>query len=204
MIAWTPPRRIAVGLAALLVALAGFSFAVSWNSWADFKRCETGTPVSGSIDLSAPGIFAFPFEHSCPSAHGVELYLALEAGADPAPPLHGLSAHLEVLAPDGKVVGPPVDFSRDDVLSSDQPGPVRLFWLPNPRRGSYLVRISIERPAPGLRGVAQELHGDYLLCGLEAMPAIILGGAGAAAVVLALGTVALTFYFSRPGAEGAK
>lgn len=64
--------------------------------------------------------------------------------------------------------------------------------------GDYQARVTVTRGATGLKGTVQRLEGRYLLCGLEAMPAMIAKVVGVGSSLAGcLTTIVLLYRFAK-------
>jgi hypothetical protein len=199
-IAWTTARRVAAVVAALLVLLGAASVFSAWKAWCDFRAWESAVPADLAVDLSRPGVMEFPFKHTCTAAHGTELWLELPPASDARALLASAEARLEFLKPDRSPTAyAPVMFSGEPMIEDTRPGQALLFRFNHLARGEHLARLTITTPAPALAGLPQRLLGDYMLCGLEAAPAFVMGALAAGLWLVALLVLWLTFHFSQPG-----
>lgn len=199
MASWTPARCIALVVTTGLAIISLCTLASAWSAWKNFQAWNDAVPLAGPVDFSRPGVFELRFVHTCTTSHGTELNLLLPPGSDAQSLLHGASARLDILpTPSSFPAGSSLTFDNRPLIDAPQPGRARLFLLSGLPRGEYVARVTVESGAPALRDVRQELSGDYLLCGLEAMPALILAIAGGPMLLISALLFWLTFRFSRP------
>lgn len=183
---WTI-RRIIWGVVSL--GLLGFGvrcFVDGHRRGKDVERWQTAKPVDGEVDFSAPGHFSLSFEQTCSSSHGETVALRVPPevlqSTSVTQLLAGLDARLEItdLSPATNVVAS----AEASAMWGDQmlDGAIPLFHVFPFRKGAYRATVTVTEGAPALRGIHQRLEGRYLLCGMEALPALfatILGDASA-------------------------
>ena len=201
-ITWTTTRRVVVAISAMSAVLGLVALAAGWRAWRDFRAWETAVPLAGPVDLSSTAVFELPFTHSCAVSHATEFWIELPAGADARALLSTAAARLEILAPNNDTSALAVsEFDRDPLLDASRPSQALLFRFSGLPRGKYLAKVTLTRAARALTGIPQYLRADYLLCGLEAMPALVLFASAAAAWIAAALLTALGFHFSRPAGK---
>ncbi len=175
-------RRLALGRTiGLLIAVGGIGVscwlardAVRWN--ADFHGWLEARPLEVDVDLSQPGGHTTTYRQTCRVAHGAALFLEcdLKAKTEEAARelLAGLSGSIVILDRQGEVV--------ERARLSDAPP----FWdeqvmlahlSPSLSLGEYVATIEVIQGASALAGMEQVVYAKYQLCGMEMMPAVIMG-----------------------------
>ncbi len=190
-------RRISVKrMIGLIFALLGIVFSIycgreSSRLNKEFYQWEKDRPMDFPVDLSLPGQFIFPFKQTCSTSHGEAIFLELtpkiESDDEIKELFKSLSAIMVITDSQGKEVAiGPLEFlnsqrrdKRDDILLA------HVFPF---RKGNYSATLTVRSGVPQLQERKQAIYAEYLLCGLELMPAIIAGvfsfGAGFIAFIL--------------------
>ena len=173
-------RYVVVSAAFGLVAAGVVAGVRSWRGYRDFERWQTDEPFVAAVDLGAVGETVVPFRQTCTAACDAGVWIKSSDGEGIS--LEGLAGRITLTDAAGRVVderpftGDPL-WTHSDVHTLTNVDPT----LP---AGEYVARIIVDTPAAGA-GV-RTLHADYLLCGLEQLPAFLFGVAGAV-----LGTLGL-------------
>lgn len=139
-----------------------------------------------TVDLTTPSTTSAPFKQTCVMAHGQSIYVALD---DSDANDENIGEHFDGLQ--GAVTIR--DLAGVEVLTKpfDATG-VRL-WGDDPMlvgfhpfaNGDYTAEIKIERGASATGGRQHNLYARNELCGLELMPAYVLGAISAVAGLIA-------------------
>jgi hypothetical protein len=178
---WTLGRVVAATASLLFLGFGVLCFCEGLKLNDDFEQWLTAKPMEGTIDLSVPGQFVFPFNQTCSSSHGesVSLVILTEPFKEltAAELLAGLDARLEVVEKETskKVVSALFEIRWPDDLANR---PIPIFNIAPFRKGTYQATVTVTGGATKLKGVAQRIEGSYQLCGLEKLPAqiaLILG-----------------------------
>ncbi len=179
--------RIVASLSLVALIVASIYFGISawkWNS--DFNEWIDAKPMQLTVDLTKPAIHTAPFKQTCDMAHGQSIYVSLD-GTDMTNEnigehFAGLKGTLTIRNVDGTEVLTK-DFHADGVrLWGEVPMLVGFHPFQN---GEYNAEIRIDQGAMALRGTAHELYARNELCGLELMPAYVLGAISAVVGVIA-------------------
>lgn len=189
-------QRIATGrIVGLLIAIAAIGVSMwcardalrmnaEFHQWLDARPMETG------IDLSQPGETTVSFHQTCSISHGEALYIDCELDDESV-------QHTEELFKDlsGNIV---IKDFEGNVIESGKindksvqywDGKIMLTAIAPFRKGDYLATIQVDSGASALAEKQQTIYAEYQLCGLEQMPAMIVGA-------LALGTGILGLFAS--------
>ncbi|MBI5388102.1 MAG: hypothetical protein HZA90_25840 [Verrucomicrobia bacterium] len=167
----------------------------------EFEVWKTARPVDAEVDLSIPGKFLLPFQQACSSSHGEILALRLPMetlrGTSVTQLLAGLQAQLEISMKPGTTV---VASAMSQVWWGEETldDAIPIFSVVPFRKGAYEATVTVTEGAPALKGVKQRLEGRYQLCGLERMPAALLGVVGIASAGIG-GIAGLIVFFRAAG-----
>jgi hypothetical protein len=188
-----PTRRFAIGrLIGLLVAIAGIGGSIflarkALKLNAEYHNWVSARPMQSAVDLSTPGELTVPFHQTCSTSHGETLYFSCECtdGKDDGPEarLRDLAATFVIRDAQGEVVEQ-VEINESTI--SVWNGRVQLAGFLPFRRGAYTATLTVKEGAPALAGCRQSLHAEYQLCGLEAMPAVIMAAFSAGSGLIGL------------------
>ena len=184
---WTPLRNILVALAAGMVCYGINSLMRGGRMVKEFQTWQAATPIDTLIDFCKPGQFVVEFNQTCSSAHEEILSLRIPEEAlqntSITQILSGLAAKIEITpASNTNLVA-----SADAAIlwhEATLDGSVPIFSVTPFQTGTYEATITITEGAKSLEGITQRLDGRYLLCGLEAMPAVISIGMGALSTII--------------------
>ena len=188
---WTIGRILASALSLALLGFGAKCLVDGHRGRRDFERWQTAKPVDAAVDFSVPGRYVLPFDQTCSSSHGETVALRVPPetlqGVTVTQLLAGLKAKLEITDLSGSTV---VERADSEILWGDRTlnGAIPLFGMAPLRKGTYKATVTVMEGAPALRGVGQRLEGDYLLCGLERLPATVatvtgLGNAGIGCII---------------------
>lgn len=173
-----------------MLALIGVSvyFGVAawkWNS--DFYTWIDANPMRMTLDLTVPSTHTTPFTQTCVVAHGQSIYVAYENpnATDESVAEHfaGLKGSLTIRDLTGaEVLTKPFDANSMRLWGND-PMLVRFQPFAN---GDYTAEFKIQQGASEIDGNQHVLYARNELCGLEIMPAYILGAVSAIALLIAI------------------
>jgi len=182
-----------IGLALVALAISVHSGLTAWRHHRDFYVWIDARPLDVTLDLTRPSVQTVPFTQTCSLAHGESIYFDTgEAGwseAEVAERFAGLDGTLKIRDAAGKEIA-----SRELTAESVSP------WGLDPMltgifpfaKGDYTAEIRIERGASDLPGSEHRLYARYELCGLELLPAYLLGAVSAVAGLVGLIAAAIT------------
>ena len=188
-------RRIATGrIVGLVIAILGLSASAWWacvavQMYADLEQWLIARPIETAVDLSQPGEIARPFHQTCNTSCKEALYLDcdLDARKNVQDLFKGLSGSVVIKDLEGNEIKT-VPISDESV--SYWQGKLLLAQFTPFRKGDYVATIHINSGASALMDKQQTLYAKYELCGIERMPAMIVGvgafGAGLIGVVAAV------------------
>jgi len=193
-------RRISVSRVMgfiITVSFAGAAIYFAVESYAaarNFDEWLVAEPVNVEVDLSRIGVIESPFNQTCQISHGESILLNVaDAPPDVNTLLTGLDGTLAIVDADGKSVvsASLARWHKSDSVSTDA-SIVLADFLPF-SNGDYTMRLEVTKPAIGLSKYKQRVHARYLLCGLEEMPAFILGvfAVGSGIVALLAGVICI-------------
>ncbi|HUG67027.1 MAG TPA: hypothetical protein VMM76_04720 [Pirellulaceae bacterium] len=139
-----------------------------------------------TVDLTTPSTHFAAFTQTCVMAHGQSIYVAFD---DPhatdeniGERFAGLQGTVTIRDLTGaEILTKPFD-ATDVRLWGDDPMLVGFHPFAN---GDYTAEIKIEQSASTLDGTQHELYARNELCGLELMPAYVLGAISAVAALIA-------------------
>jgi len=146
------------------------------------EDAEKAVPMCLPVDLSRSGVYHGQYRKNFASNHGDYLYLeiqpAFRSPEERNEALAGLAARIVLTDEDGEQI-------QDDKIDSKaleqrnssgwNAGNIGLrAW----GTGTYNVAFHVVQPAERMSGRAQCLIGQYLFCGLEFMPALLLKAVG--------------------------
>ncbi len=162
-----------------------------WNS--NFYRWVDAKPMQMTIDLTTPATHAAPFEQTCAIAHSQSIYVTLN---DPDITDENVGEYFAGLQ--GSVTIR--DLSGTEILTTPFHADGMQRWSDDPllvsfhpfANGDYTAELNIEQGATMLADTQHDLYARYDLCGLELMPAYILGAISAAAGLIACGVASVT------------
>jgi hypothetical protein len=173
---WTIWRAIWAGVSLLLLGFGAKCFLDARRHQRQFDQWETAKPIDVTVDLSAPGQSTAPFHQTCSSSHSEAVLLRVPTNllqtTTVTQLLAGLNAELEII---GQGAATPIESARAELTWGQDTigGAIPIFFVSPFRKGDYQARLTVTSGAPALKGVPQRLEGHYLLCGIEAMPAMI-------------------------------
>ncbi len=166
-----------------LLALIGVSVyfgiaAWKWNS--DFYAWIDANPMRMTLDLTIPSTHTTPFTQTCVVAHGQSIYVAYENPNATDENIAELFAGLK-----GSVTIR--DLTGAEVLTESFDANSMRLWGNDPMlvgfhpfaNGDYTAEIEIQQGASKIDGNQHVLYARNELCGLELMPAYILGAVSA-------------------------
>ena len=170
-------RRVLSSIVAAGLIAAAVYFALeyrrmdrSFHEWIDAR------PVTMAVDLSRPGNFSAPFRQTCQISHAEAFYLTVrplpKGDRDNSQPLHGLDATITISDNDGNEIAS-LEMATGISSTADPDAPIRLAQFAPFANGDYTVTIDVRNGAAALSGTEQTVHAEYLLCGLERLPAAI-------------------------------
>ena len=179
--------RIFATVAMAAFGVASIYFGTSARRWSlDFQQWIDAKPMEMTIDLTAQSTQSAPFKQTCAMAHGQSIYVAFD---DPDANEENIGKHFAGLQ--GTVIIR--DLSGSEILAKPfEASDVRL-WGDDPmlvgfhpfKNGDYIAEIHIEQGAASLGAKQHELYARNELCGLELMPAYVLGAVSAVAGFIA-------------------
>ena len=157
----------------------------------EFHQWLTARPMETAVDLSRPGEITVPFQQTCSISHGEAFYFKCDLdGASMEKPeqlFQDLSAKITIKDADGneienaKINSATVHNWDDDIILAE----IAPF-----QTGKYVATIRIESGVPALANKQQTVYAKYQFCGVEQVPAVVVGavafGAGLIGVVSAL------------------
>lgn len=152
----------------------------------DFYEWIEARPMQVSVDLSTPAVHTAPFKQTCYIAHGQSIYVAYDRAdlTDENIREHfaGLRGTISIRDLDGtEVLTKPFDADSVRLWGND---PLLVGFHPF-RNGDYTAEIKIDQGAIALNGTSHELYARNELCGLERMPAYVMGAISAVAGLIA-------------------
>jgi hypothetical protein len=180
---------------AFLLAFIGISVYFGIGSWkwnSDFHEWIEAKPMQMTVDLTTPSTHSAPFTQTCVMAHSQSIYVAYENpdanDENIAEHFAGLKGAVTIRDRAGnEVLTKP--FDADSVrLWGDDPMLVGFHPFAN---GEYTAEIVIHQGASEIEGTQHDLYARNDLCGLELMPAYVLGAISAVASLIAC---VLAFY----------
>jgi hypothetical protein len=194
---WTTQRIISGVVALCFLGFAGKFFVDTRQLRKQFEGWGSAKPVDTVVDLSTPGEVLTTFRQTCSSAHSEVVALRVPAAllqeTATEQLLDGAKGRIEVY---GKldtniVASAELEMSTDANLVD---GAIPVFSLPSFPKGEYEARVIVTSGARALKGVPQRLEGRYLLCGMEALPAVVAKFLGIACSVIG-GLVAIVLLY---------
>ena len=143
-------------------------------------------PMQMTVDLTKPGLYTAPFKQACVMAHGQSIYVSLQdqdlTSENTGEYFTGLSGSVTIRDNAGMEVLTK-SFDADGVrLWGEHPMLVGIHPFKN---GEYTAEFKIDRGAMALSKTSYELYARNELCGIELMPAHILGAASAVTGLIA-------------------
>lgn len=178
--------RLAVGriIAVTIVAVLGVFGVWAWMSAKGYQRELDVQPATMEVDLSRTGVTEAPYVQStqAPHSEGVWVDLAGSSGS-----IGQFKGKLTIVDGTGAVQAE----SQLDLVNAQEGQPARIGSFHPLPRGAYTTRLEVTTPSEGLKGT-QRLRIEHELCGLEALPIVVMKLAGGAAGVLAIVIVAFT------------
>lgn len=169
---WSAGQIISAVLVVLFLAGAMKFFYEAARYRAAFERWKTDKPVDIEVDFSKPGTNTGSFIQTCHSAHSECVGLLLPetfTNIVPAQFLSGLSGSLAIFEPNTSNAVASASCSLSD---NPEERFIPLFYIAPFKTGTYRFQLQIFSGATNLHGIPQRLEGQYLLCGLEAWPAV--------------------------------
>ena len=185
-IAWG--RLFGAAVAAALIAVTVYLAVESRWMYRVVEEAAAARPVSVPIDLSRPGKTTAPLKQTYGSSCHEALFLELLDGdaeeRSPDEPLEGLRGTVTITDQAGReVVSVPMPGGMSGTVADFTPMPV----------GEYELTIEVIQGAPALSGREQRLVGEYVMCGIDRMPAQFTAwlaiAAGVASLVLSLNVI---------------
>ena len=206
-------RIVAGAIGAVILFLAVAALTWSHKERRAVDAALVAEPVRLKVDLSKPGQFSGEFRQTFRAACSGYLEIVPE----PLPSsekaalslLKGLRGRLTIVRSDGRVVHECGIREEDFIAILDG----YAHWVPREcddfsfEEGIYQIKVVVDHGAPALAGVPHSLVGQYVLCGMENMPAEILYLIGIASCVIAgliLLPVALNIVIDRFSSGGAR
>jgi len=174
-----------VFLLALIGVAVYFGIAAwKWNS--DFYKWVDAKPMQVTLNLTIPSTHTVPFTQTCVVAHGQSIHVAYD---HPDVTDENIAEHFAGLK--GSVTIR--DLSGAEVLTKSFDADSVRLWGNDPllvgfhpfANGEYSAEIEIQQGAPKIDGTQHDLYARNELCGLELMPAYILGAISAVASFIA-------------------
>jgi hypothetical protein len=155
-----------------------------WNS--DFYEWIDARPMQMAVDLTTPATYSAPFTQICAMAHGQTIYVAYENpdanDENIAEHFAGLKGAVTIRDLTGAtVLTKPFDANSVRLWGDD---PILVGFHPF-ANGEYIAEIEIQQGASKIDGTQHDLYARNELCGLELIPAYILGAVSAVALLLA-------------------
>jgi hypothetical protein len=178
------PRRRLVAPAILTLLTLALLLATVWfgiysvRGQRELEQAQQARTIRLPVDLAQPGQYQGLLRETHLPAHAARLNLLITPA--PAQPgnssFTGLQGHIRLADQTGNA---PVDedITGQSIIAVEEDGAVRyqlLRYFPS-AKGDYTLTLTITRPAPALAGHAQELLGQYEICGLESVPNAIAG-----------------------------
>jgi hypothetical protein len=161
-----------------------------WNS--DFYEWIDAEPMQMTVDLTTPSTHSTPFTQTCVMAHGQSICVTYD---NPDANDETIAEHFAGLK--GTVTIR--DLTDVEVLTRPFDANSMRFWGEDPMlvrfhpfaNGEYTAEIEIEQGASKIDSPPHDLYARNELCGLELMPAYVLGVISAVASLIAC---VITFY----------
>lgn len=178
---------IAFGIASIYFGVASWR----WNS--DFYKWVYAKPMQMTVDLTTPSTRSVPFKQTCAMAHGQSIYIAFD---NPNANDENIGEHFAGLQ--GSVTIR--DLSGVEILTKSFDAKDMRLWGDDPmlvgfhpfKNGDYTAEIHIEQGATALGATQHDLYARNELCGLELMPAYILGAISGVAGLIACAVACYT------------
>lgn len=176
-------RRLAkLRIFGITIAILGVFLAIYWGRvsaqmHADFEQWTTDRPMESAIDLSQPGSITVPFHQTCHAAHAEVICLEIDGDEQIENPhefFQELKGELIVTDGDGEEVERVAIDNESTRIWQDELIIARIYPF---AKGQYIAKVNIDHGVTALSGRQQSIFAKYELCGLEAMPASIMGGA---------------------------
>jgi len=176
----------------LMVAMGILLIMVSVN-WLDAARCVedrfagqiAARPICLPIDLSVPGAYSGRYERTYNPFHGDLLRLNIAGSPsleETKAALAGFSGEITVKDESGQTrIEQALDATSFRHWGSPEGG--LIVGLPLREIGKYQVTVFVRQPAVRLAGHPHCFVGEYQVCGIERMPALILNVMGAFCLV---------------------
>ena len=140
-----------------------------------------------AFDLSQSGETTVPFRQTCSSSHGEVVCLKCDvpdaAKENSEKFFKGLSG--SVVIKDSR--GSTIQYVKITAETTHYfNGEIMLAGFAPFSKGDYVATIRVDSGAAGLAGKPQTIYAKYQLCGLEQLPAVIMGVLAAGAGLVAL------------------
>lgn len=178
----------------------------------EYDAAVVATTLRMSCDLSKAGEYRGKLRQDYGAAHGLEFYLAItppavsEAQLDQM--MRGFVGKVVINDSAGRAV-----YEDNAKWEADSPttrpaqpvgnaiGSFKLARLFGGERGEHEFVLKVISPAGGMAGRTQELTGRYEMCGLERLPAAVLGLLAFACGVIAAGFGVMAALLGRRAAK---
>ena len=188
-------RKLAIGRTVGLV-IAVLALGAAASLWWESRRLDRAfvewidaRPMEATVDLSQPGEITVPFHQTCQISHGESIYLESRAGDNrdlpPEEVCKGMAGSMVVVDAEGNEVGSATIDGADASRWGDKDDICIGRFLPF-HEGDYVATVQIDSGAAALAGEPRRVYAAYDLCGMERMPAFIVGVFAAGAGVIGL------------------
>ena len=166
------------------------------------EAAERAVPMCLPIDLSRPGVYRGQYRKAFAANHGdfllLEIQPAFQTQEERNVALTGLAARIVLTDEAGQQI-------QDDKIEAktieqrESPDWNRgTIGLRVGKTGTYNVAFHVIQPAERMSGRAQCLLGQYLFCGMEFMPAMLLKAVGVGCWIVAGVVGLLAWAFASP------